>query len=47
MYAFFNNSWLKEPIKLKFGTGKFFGMRSPKILIRMHKNKPVFSYFTL
>ena len=30
IYAFFNNFWSKGPIKLKFGTGKFFGMRSPK-----------------
>ena len=27
-------------------TGKFFTMRSPKITLRIHKNKPVFSYFT-
>ena len=33
-------------MKLKFGTGKFFGIRSPKITLRIHKNKPVFSYFT-
>ena len=24
MYVFFNNFWSKGPIKLKFGTGKFF-----------------------
>ena len=46
IYAFFNNFWSKGPIKLKFGTGMFFGMRSPKITLRIHKNKPVFSYFT-
>ena len=44
--AFFNNFWSKGPIKLKFGTGKFFGMRTLKITLRIHKNKPVFSYFT-
>ena len=46
IYTFFNNPWSKEPIKLKFGTSKFFGMRSPKITLRIHKNKPEFSYFT-
>ena len=33
-------------MKLKFGTGKLFGMRSPTITLRIHKNKPGFSYFT-
>ena len=40
----FNNFWSKEPIKLKFDAGKFFGMRSPKITLRLHKHKPVFSH---
>ena len=31
IYTFFDNFWSKGPIKLTFGTGKFFGMRSPKI----------------
>ena len=46
IYASFNNVWSKGPIKLKFGTGRFFGMRSPKITLRIHKNKPVSCYFT-
>ena len=31
---------------MKFGTGKFFEMRVPKIILRIHKNKSVLSYFT-
>ena len=46
IYVFFNNFRVKGSIKLKFGTGKFFGMRSPKLTLRIHKNKRVFSYFT-
>ena len=42
----FKNFWSKGPIKLNFGTGKSFGMWSPKITLTIHKNKPVFSYFT-
>ena len=43
---FSSNFWSKGAIKLKFGKGKFFGMRSSKTILRIHKNKPVFSYFT-
>ena len=45
IYVFFNNFWSKGPIKLKFGTSTFFGLRSPKITLRIHKNKPVVSHF--
>ena len=29
---------------LKFGMGKFFGVRNPKITVRRLKNKPVLRY---
>ena len=40
-YVFCNNFCSSHPFFLKFGMGKFFGVRNPKITLKRLKDKPV------
>ena len=43
-YVFCNNYCSSHPFILKFGMGKFLGVRNPKITLRRLKGKPVLRY---
>ena len=43
-FVFCNNYCSSHPFILKFGTGKFFEVRNPKITLRRLKNKPILRY---